>query len=190
MKVIGLAGHAGSGKSVIAQKLSKREGIVAVDLDKVAWETYRPHTPTYWRLVARFGKGILNAEGMIDRSQLGALVFSDARALADLNAIVHPAVIDRLQTIIQQEKARGTRILLVEGALLASSLYVDRSLFEVILWLEASSKTRRRRLQAAGRSIHIERTLPEPDGQNAITVDAEGPIAEVASRITDVIESL
>ena len=113
---------------------------MAIDLDKVAWEGYRPRTPTYWRLISRFGKDILDAEGAVDRTRLGAVVFSNERALADLNAIVHPTVIDRLREIVREEEARGTDVLLVEGALLVSSPHVDRSLFDAIIWLEASNE--------------------------------------------------
>lgn len=189
MKVIGLAGEAGCGKSAVAQELAKREGIARIDLDKVAWKTYRLRTPTYWRLVSRFGKNILDAEGAIDRTRLGAVVFSDERALADLNAIVHPAVIDQLRETMSEEEAQGTHILLVEGALLATSPHVDRSLFDAIIWLDVSSETRQSRLKAAGRETHIERVLPRPRSPKVTTIDAEGSIAEVVERVAGAIET-
>jgi len=190
MKVIGLAGPGGSGKSTVAQELSKQEGVVSIDLDKMAWESYRPRTPTYWRLVSRFGKDILDAEGAVDRTQLGAVVFSDERALADLNAIVHPTVIERLREIIHEKEAHSAQVLLVEGALLATSPYVDRSLFDAIIWLVVSSEVRRERLEAAGRHAHIERTVQEPDSRDVVTVDTAGSVAEVVARVADAIESV
>jgi len=189
MKVIGLAGNAGSGKSTIAQALSKRKSIKAIDLDKAAWESYRPRSSTYWRLVSRFGKDILDAEGAIDRTRLGAVVFSDERALADLNAIVHPAVINQLRETMSEEEAQGTHILLVEGALLATSPHVDRSLFDAIIWLDVSSETRQSRLKAAGRETHIERVLPRPRSPKVTTIDAEGSIAEVVERVAGAMET-
>ncbi len=190
MKVIGLAGPAGSGKSAVAQELSKQEGIVSINSDEIAWGTYHSRTPTYWRLVSRFGKGILDSEGRVDRPRLSAIVFSDEHALADLNAIVHPAVIDRLREIVCEEGAQGTDVLLIEGALLATSPHVDRSLFDAIIWLGVSSEIRRDRLQAAGRHAHIERTVQEPDNHGVVTVDAEGSVAEVAARVVHVIETV
>lgn len=189
MKVIGLAGNAGSGKSTIAQALSKRKGIKAIDLDKAAWESYRPRSSTYWRLVTRFGQTILDSEGAIDRSRLSSAVFSSDQALADLNAIVHPAVIDQLRETMSEEGAQGTHVLLVEGALLATSPHVDRSLFDSIIWLEASSETRQSRLKAAGRETHIERVLPRPRSPKVMIIDAEGSIAEVVERVTSAIET-
>jgi len=189
MKVIGLAGNAGSGKSTIARALSKRRGIKAVDLDKIAWETYRPRSSTYWRLVTRFGQTILDSEGAIDRSRLSSAAFSSDQALADLNAVVHPAVIDQLRETMSEEEAQGTRVLLVEGALLATSPHVDRSLFDSIIWLEASSATRQSRLKAAGREAHIERALPRPRSPEVTTINAEGSIAKVVERVAGAIET-
>ena len=189
MKVIGLAGNAGSGKSTIAQALSKRKGIKAIDLDKAAWESYLPRSSTYWLLVTRFGQEILDSQGAIDRSRLSAAVFSSDQALADLNAIVHPAVIDQLRKTLNEEEAQGTHILLVEGALLATSAHVDRSLFDSIIWLEASSETRQSRLKAAGRETHLKRVLPRPRSPKVTTIDAEGSIAEVVERVARAIET-
>lgn len=189
MKVIGLAGNAGSGKSTISQALSRRKGIKAIDLDKAAWESYRPRSATYWRLVARFGQTILDSEGAIDRSRLSSAAFSSDQALADLNAIVHPAVIDQLRETMSEEEAQGSHVLLVEGALLATSPHVDRSLFDSIIWLEASSETRQSRLKAAGRETHIERVLPRPRSPKVMTIDAEGSISEVVERVACAIET-
>jgi len=190
MDVIGLAGRSGSGKSAAARELSKREGVAWIDLDRVAWETYWPRTPTYWRLVSRFGRGILAADGAVDRPRLAELAFSDEKGRKDLDAIVHPAVVERLREIIREKEARGTRLLLVEGALLASSPHVDRALFRAILWLEASDETRRLRLERAGRRRHEERTLEEPEPEEVLRIDADGSIPKTVQRIVETIERL
>jgi len=181
-RVIGLAGKPGCGKSAVAEALAGRPGVEAIDLDRVAWETYAPETSTRDRLVERFGRGILSGDGRIDRERLGSLVLADAAARRDLEAIVHPAVNERLDELVLDARRRGVEVLLVEGALLASSPHVDRSIFDRILWLEASDRTRRERLRSEGRGGHADRLSGVGPGK-ATVVDAEGPLSEVAERV-------
>jgi dephospho-CoA kinase len=181
-RVIGLAGRPGCGKSAVARALAKKPGVEAIDLDRVAWETYAPETPTHDRLVERFGRGILSDDGRIDRERLGDLALSDAAARRDLDAIVHPAVSERLVELVSDAKRSGVEILLVEGALLASSTHVDRSIFDRILWLEASAGTRRTRLRSGDREDQADR-LDDVGPGTATVVDAEGTISEVAERV-------
>jgi dephospho-CoA kinase len=187
MKVIGLAGEAGCGKSAVGKSVAKREGVTWVDLDQLAWKTYQPHSLTYDRLISRFGKAILSASGEIDRSKLARVVFSDEESLADLNAIVHPALSEKLRSIIEREKAKGTRILLVEGALLGVSPHVDYTLFAAILWLTASRETREERLRTAGRVHHLQRHITSPNEAHTINIDAEGSIEHTAQRVLEAI---
>ncbi len=190
MKVIGLAGEVGCGKSTVARELAKEKGIVWIDLDRLSWEVYRPQTPTYSQLISRYGEGILDSEGTIDRKRLGRIVFSNPEALEALNAIVHPVVTARLREAIHEEEERGTKTLLVEGALLASSAHVDRTLFDAIFWLEAAAKKRRERLQADDREEQIERTLPPPADEQVTKIDASGTIEQAVNRIRSIVNSL
>jgi len=190
MKVIGLAGEAGCGKSAVGKILAKRPGVTSIDLDQLAWETYQSHSLTYDQLISRFGKAILSVRGEIDRSKLARIVFSHKESLADLNAIVHPALSEKLRSIIEQEKAEGTRILLVEGALLGVSPHVDYSLFDAILWLTASRETREERLRAAGRVHHLQRHLASPNAAHTINIDAEGSIEQTAQQVLGAIDHL
>ena len=91
MRLIGLTGGIGSGKSTVALMLAER-GAVVIDADRVAHEVYAPGTEGFDLLVERFGPSILDEQGRVDRRRLGALVFNDPEALADLNAIIHPLV--------------------------------------------------------------------------------------------------
>jgi dephospho-CoA kinase len=105
MLIVGLAGGIATGKSLIAQEIAKLPGVVVVDADKVAWETYKKNTEIYNKLIARFGEQILSADGEIDRKKLGALVFSDPHAREFVNATVHPAV----QEVLREDRGSGTR---------------------------------------------------------------------------------
>lgn len=91
MVVVGLTGGIGSGKSTVAALLAER-GAVIVDADAVTREVQRPGTPVFAAMVDRFGPGIVADGGELDRAAVADIVFNDPQALADLNAIVHPAV--------------------------------------------------------------------------------------------------
>jgi dephospho-CoA kinase len=89
--VVGLTGGIGSGKSTVSALLATR-GAVVVDADAITRELQQPGTPVFDAMVERFGRGIVAADGTLDRAAVADIVFADPDALADLNAIVHPAV--------------------------------------------------------------------------------------------------
>ena len=91
MVVLGLTGGIGSGKSTVARLLAER-GAVVVDADVVAREVVAPGTRAHAEVVARFGPGVVAADGGLDRAALASIVFGDEAARDDLNRIVHPAV--------------------------------------------------------------------------------------------------
>lgn len=91
MLVVGLTGGIGSGKSSVAARLVDR-GAVLVDADAIVRELQEPGQPVLAAMVERFGDGILDADGRLDRQAVADLVFADEAARADLNAIVHPMV--------------------------------------------------------------------------------------------------
>ena len=91
MLVIGLTGGIGSGKSTVSALLATK-GAVVVDADAIVRDVQQPSTPVFDAMVERFGPGIVADDGSLDRAAVADLVFGDAQALADLNAIVHPAV--------------------------------------------------------------------------------------------------
>lgn len=91
MRLVGLTGGIGSGKSAVSSLLAGH-GAAIVDADEIAREVVAPGGPAYEPLVARFGPGIVAADGTIDRPALAAAAFGDRAALADLNAITHPAI--------------------------------------------------------------------------------------------------
>lgn len=91
VKVVGLTGGIGSGKSTVAKLLVER-GAHLVDADALVREVQEPGTPVFAAMVERFGQGIVAGDGSLDRQAVADVVFNDPAALADLNAIVHPAV--------------------------------------------------------------------------------------------------
>jgi dephospho-CoA kinase len=97
--IVGLTGGLGSGKSSVAAILAER-GAVIIDADAIAREVVEPRTPGFEAVVARFGPGVVGVDGALDRPRLADVVFADADALADLNAIVHPLVGQRSAELI------------------------------------------------------------------------------------------
>ena len=183
MRVIGLAGRAGSGKSAVARCLARKPAVEWIDLDAVAWDTYTVGTAAYERLLEAFGKEIVSESGEIDRIRLAEAAFANHENQETLNAIVHPAVSDAVAIIIREHRQKGTEILLVEGALLASSPYVDRSAYDLVLWLDVPDDVRMERLQAIGRGDHGKRGNQMLPSGSFISIPAGGTIEEVGDCI-------
>jgi dephospho-CoA kinase len=88
---VGLTGGIGSGKSAVADLLVER-GAFLIDADQVARDVVAPGGPAYQPLIDRFGEGIVDADGLIDRPALSAVAFADENNRLALNAITHPAI--------------------------------------------------------------------------------------------------
>jgi dephospho-CoA kinase len=91
MKLVGLGGGIGAGKSTVSAALAER-GAVIVDADLIARQVVEPGTPTLAALVERFGPTVQRNDGTLDRAALAAMAFADPESIAALNAITHPAI--------------------------------------------------------------------------------------------------
>jgi len=117
MKVVGLTGGIGCGKSAVAA-MFRELGAATIDADQVAREVVEPGTPGYAEAVARFGPAAVGPDGALNRGALGELVFRDPAARRDLEAIVHPRVYLAIGEHIAEEMQRGTKLAIVEIPLL------------------------------------------------------------------------
>jgi dephospho-CoA kinase len=88
---VALTGGIATGKSTVLRLLRDR-GIPVIDADRIAREVVAPGTPGCLAVMERFGPSVVAADGALDRRALAAIVFADAAARADLEAIIHPAV--------------------------------------------------------------------------------------------------
>lgn len=144
---VGLTGGVGSGKSTVAGLLAEH-GAVIVDADAIAREVVRAGTPGFDAVVARFGRGVVGADGELDRAALATIVFGDERARADLNAIVHPLVGQRSAAVAAAAPPGAVVVhdipLLVESHLAPA--------FDAVVVVEAEPGTRLARLAARGMS--------------------------------------
>jgi len=144
MKVIGLTGGIGSGKSTVSQFLTEL-GAVIIDADKVGHEAFKPDTGAWHEVVAAFGKQILKPDGDIDREKLGELVFGNSDSLARLNRIMHPRIHDIVKAQLESYRRRGIGVVVIEAPLLIEAGWT--SLVDEVWVTVASEATVLRRLQ-------------------------------------------
>lgn len=117
MRLIGLTGGIGSGKSTVARMLGAR-GATVIDADLLARDVVEPGAPALAEIVAEFGPWVLQADGRLDRTALGALVFSDEQARLRLNAITHPRVGELMQRRVAEALASPAPLVVVDVPLL------------------------------------------------------------------------
>ncbi len=175
---IGLTGQIACGKSTVAGWLGERPGVVVVDADVVAREVLEPGEPALDQVVARFGSELLRADGSLDRAALGRRVFADPPALADLEAIVHPAVRPRILTAMDRAEADGAAAIVVEAIRL-----VEGGLAEMCdeVWLvTCDPEVQRARL--------VRRGTAKADAEQRIAVQA-GLAERVRPKATRVIDT-
>lgn len=117
MKVIGLTGGIGSGKSTVSGFLAEL-GAMVIDVDRVWHEALKPDTEIWRGVVAAFGNGIVAPNGEIDRKKLGEIVFGSAEALARLNNIMRPWMHETVKAQLEEYRRQGIRVVVMEVPLL------------------------------------------------------------------------
>lgn len=120
MRVIGLTGGIGSGKSTVSQFLAEL-GAVIIDADKIGHEAFRPDTEGWREVVAAFGLKVLTRGGEIDRAKLGEMVFTDPDSRARLNQIMHPRIYRRVKAQIEAYEQQGVAVVVLEAPLLVET---------------------------------------------------------------------
>ncbi len=106
MFLVGLTGGIGAGKSTVSALLAEL-GAVIIDADQIARELQRSGSPMLTAMAARFGPQVLSDDGSLDRGAVASMVFGDSdeakQALADLNAITHPAIQNEIRHKIEEQ---------------------------------------------------------------------------------------
>lgn len=146
MRVIGITGGVGSGKSEVLRYLKEAYGAWVCQMDETAKELQRRGTTCFRRIVEHFGGRVVSAEGELDRAALSGIVFSDEQELQALNEIVHPEVIRQVRGDIEEKRAQGLEFYVVEAALLPD---VGRELCDELWYIYTEEKVRRERLKAS-----------------------------------------
>lgn len=120
MKIIGLTGLTGAGKSTVAQKLMAY-GCYHIDADKVAREVINNNENVKNKLKERFGADVINADGTTNRPLLASRAFADTDSTNALNEITHPAVIEEIKSIIKDMEEVGYRGIIIDAIALFES---------------------------------------------------------------------
>jgi len=117
MKVIGLTGGIGSGKSTVSRFLAEL-GAAILSADEVGHEALKPDTKIWCQVVAAFGRQILAPDGNIDRKKLGDIVFGNPESLSRLNRIMHPRMYNMVKARLEEYRRQGTGVVVLEAPLL------------------------------------------------------------------------
>lgn len=145
MKVLGITGGVGSGKSQVLEHLQKEFGATVCQLDQVAKELQKKGQPCYDQIVEAFGVGILEEQGELDRGKLAQVVFQNPEKLQKLNEIVHPEVKHWVQQDIAQKKNSGCPLYVIEAALMPGAGYDQ--ICQEMWYIYAAEAVRRQRLK-------------------------------------------
>ena len=141
MKVLGLTGGIGSGKSMVASMFAKL-GADVIDADQLAREIVEPGQAALEEIATAFGRNILMPDGRLDRGKLARVIFADPVARGRLNAITHPRIQDRIATEIA---ARGSRpgVLIVDIPLLYENDRTGTVEAVIVVWVDPKTQLRR-----------------------------------------------
>lgn len=146
MKVLGITGGVGAGKSTVLMYLKEHYGARVIQADQVGHLLQRPHESCYRRIVELFGSTVLNADGTISRPKLGAIVYADPQKMARLNAIMHPSIRRWIKSEVEAEQKRGcVPFVTVEAALLLEDHYDE--ICDEIWYIHTDDAVRIKRLQ-------------------------------------------
>jgi dephospho-CoA kinase len=147
MKLFGLTGGIGMGKSTSASLLEKH-GMPVIDTDVIARDIVEPGEPALQEIIATFGREMLGSDGRLRRGALAAIVFSNPERLKELEAILHPRIRDRWMAWAEERRREGQRAAAVVIPLLFETSAQGH--FSSVVCTACSVATQQERLRARG----------------------------------------
>lgn len=146
MKVIGITGGIGAGKSQVTEYLGRHWGARTIMADLVAHKMMEPAAQGYYQVIEYFGTIILNGDMTINREKLSKIVFADEKKLKKLNSIIHPLVKEYIgKEIIREKEENKVELIVIEAALLIEDHY--EVLCDEFWYIYADEAIRRERLK-------------------------------------------
>jgi dephospho-CoA kinase len=195
MRRIGLTGGIATGKSYVVAEL-RRRGIPCLDADELAHGVTAAGTEATAAIAERFGNDVLDPTGTVDRKRLGAIVFADAAARRDLEAIVHPAVHRALAAGLRGFELVGGYPFAVADIPLLYETGGERD-FERVIVTTCSTKTQLDRLKLRGLSeaeaqqrLAAQMPAAEKAKRADYVIDTEGPFEATDARVAAIIHAL
>jgi dephospho-CoA kinase len=162
MKIIGITGGIGTGKSSVSKIFREDLNIDVIDADELARKAVEPGSEGLARIEKQFGRGVINAEGSLNRKALGDMIFQDKIKRKILNSIVHPEV-DRLYKIqIARCERMGGGYVAYDCPLLIEASLMDR--VDVVVLVRASREAQLQRIMDRN-EFSIEEAIRRVDAQ-------------------------
>jgi dephospho-CoA kinase len=191
--LVALTGGIGAGKSTVAPMLADL-GAVVIDADELAREAVARGTPGLVKVVDRFGRSVLNADGSLDRAAMAALTFDDPAARRDLEAIVHPQVARLLAERI--EPYRGTDQVVVYDVPLVAETGIGDA-FDLVITVSAPESLREARLVGRGMDLEdVRRRMAAQAGDAEreaiadVVITNDGSLGDLSVRVEDAWQRL
>jgi dephospho-CoA kinase len=193
--VIGLTGGIASGKSAVASML-RALGAQIVDADQLAREVVEPGQPALAEIADRFGPDMLDADGRLDRKRMAERVFSDAKARAALNSIIHPQIAIASRAALARLREAGHALAIYEAALLVEN-QIHRGLDGLIVvsapdHVQIERLCRRDDIDEAAARARLAAQLPLADkvAEADWVIDNSGSVEQTRSRVEKVWREL
>lgn len=162
MPIVALTGGVAAGKSTVTRVLEEC-GATVVDADLLARDAVAPGSRALQAIAERFGAGVIDASGALNRRALGELIFSDEDARRDLEAIVHPVVQDlSRERFLSAQREDPQRVLVYAIPLLAEAR--TRSEFDLVVLVDAPAAQRIERL-VEHRELSLEEATQRVEAQ-------------------------
>jgi dephospho-CoA kinase len=194
VRIYGLTGNIGSGKSTVARLLTAR-GVPVVDADLIAREVVMPGRPALREIAHRF-PGVVGPDGVLDRKALAARVFNDASERAALNAIIHPRIAEEMGTRMSALADAGRPFAVYEAALIVENgLHHGLDGLIVVTAPEEAQVERLRRREGMSEEearARIAAQLPaaEKVRQATFVIDNQGREADLAAQVDRVLAQI
>jgi dephospho-CoA kinase len=193
MKIIGLTGGIGSGKSTVAGFLAEL-GAAVLNADSIWHEILETDAVIQQKIVDAFGKQVLGADGKIERIKLADVVFKDRNELVKLNLISHPAIYRRIQSLLKNYRKQGVEVAVIEAPLLIEAGWATR-VDEI--WLTLAPKEViverliKKGMSAEDIKARMNMQIPPEDRIKAakIVIDTDKPLEELKETISDLWHS-